>query len=179
MIKILSIFVFMFCSCGSGINKPGTKQDIINDIKSEQSQTGVTSKHETVDSSFALFWNVFKDVVKSKDQSALKDISFESLEYEHKTVSVNNFIKSHFLNVFDDTLINRMSDNTKVEFIDEGIDANYIPLAVKKQVNKEKLNVKKVNITKVEKYPEGPTIIVLEFIKTDKGYKFYGYDKFG
>jgi hypothetical protein len=148
------------------------------DISVETSTT-ITLKKEKVDSSFISFWNVFTEVVKNKNQKAFKDMSFDSLNCENTLVTTNKFIASYFNKIFDDTLSKRLSDKSMVEFIDEETDVNYLPKFVFNQVDKGKLIVRKVNITRNEKYPEGPTTIVLHFIKTRKGFKFYGCDKFG
>jgi hypothetical protein len=179
MTKSLFILTLLLHSCGSGNSNAETKQDTVSHAKSEQPQIIVTSKKEIVDSSFLSFWEEFTDAVRNKNQQALKDMSFDSLYCEHKNVFADEFIKYSFYKIFDDTVVNRLSDKSKVEFIDEEIDVNYLPQFVMKQMDKEKLLMKKVNITRVDKYPDGPTTIVLEFIKTKKGYKFYGYDKFG
>ena len=106
-------------------------------------------------------------------------MSFDSLSCEHKSIFANEFIKTNLFKIFDDSLVNRQSGKSKMEFIDEQMDVNYLPDFVIKQIEEGQLLVKKVNITRNAKYPDGATIVALEFVKAKSGYKFYGYDKFG
>lgn len=180
MKKNLLIVTVIFYSCASDTNKAEQKQDTSRHIRSERPQISVTSKKETVDSSFLFFWKEFTDVVKSKNRSKLKELSFDSLDCEHKNINVDEFIKSNFHIVFDDVLLSKLSEPNRVEFVDEEVITSYLPPFVLKQVSNGELTIKKkVNVTKIDKYPAGPLTIVLEFIETKKGYKFYGYDKFG
>jgi len=180
MTRILFILGLILHSCNSGNSNTEVKQDTLNHVKNEQSQTNVTSITEVVDSNFLIFWKEFIGVVKSSNLKIFKLLSFDSLDCEHKSVHVNDFNKAFFFKVFDDTLKNRLTDSSKVNFDDEEITATYLSRSIIQQVkDRELIKMKKVNITKVDKYPEGPMTIVLEFIETKNGYKFYGYDKFG
>lgn len=177
MIKSLFIFALAFNSCASGNSKVEQKQDNVQHIKSEQSQTSLTSKKETVDSNFLLFWEEFIVAAKSKNQKTFIMMSFDSLECEGKNVHINTFIKSNFSKVFDESFFSILSDTSRVEFINSEIDVSSLPKPILKEIKKGKCIERIVNITTVNKYPA--VIITLKFIETKKGFKFYEYDKFG
>lgn len=179
MTKSLFILTLMLHSCGSGYNNTEAQQDTLNHVKNEQPQTSVTSKKETVDSNFLSFWNEFTTIVKSKNQKTFKTISLDSLECEQENFHVNTFIKSYFSKVFDDTLLLRLSDKSKIDFINATMDSTYFSPLILQQLKRGKYVIKEVNVTKFDNDAGGPVIVILKFIETNTGYKFFGYDRVG
>ena len=70
------------------------------------------------DSNFLSFWNTFKTIVKTGNLTTFKSASFDSLRYEGKTVGIDEFTAKHFTDIFDDTLLSRIDDTSRVEFSD-------------------------------------------------------------
>lgn len=66
-----------------------------------------------------------------------------------------------------------LNDSNRIEFMNFELDSLDTPKAIKTGVHE----IKQVNVARVNKHPE--KIMVLNFIETENGYRFYGYDKFG
>ncbi|MDP4265294.1 MAG: hypothetical protein Q8941_22400 [Bacteroidota bacterium] len=176
MIRCFIILAVILSSCRFDNSDKKIVQDTLQKSKEQQVQKNADINKNESDSDFMSFWNKFKEVVKKSDQREFKAMSLDSLNCEHRHVSNDEFYKSYFLKIFDDSLKSKFSDKNMIEFIDEEIDINYLPEFAKHQI-KGKPIIKKVNVTKINKIPS--LIVVLEFIKTNEGYKFYGYDTFG
>lgn len=177
MIKSLFIFLLAFNSCASGNNNVEQKQDTVQHINSEQSQTSLILKKETVDSNFLSYWQKFADVIKASNYSQLKEVSLDTLECEHTNIHIEAFIKNHIRKVFSDSVLHGIKDTEKIDFINAAMEPTYFSPSVKQQIKNSNYTIKEVNIT-TGKYPD-VLITTFKFIETDKGYKFYGYDKFG
>jgi hypothetical protein len=175
MTKSLIILVLLLKSCASNSNQNASNQDSLNQSKNIQTLT--TSKKEMPDSNFLSYWQKFADVVKASNYSQLKEMSLDTLECEHTNIHVEAFIKSHFGKVFSDSVLLKIADTEKMDFINAAMEPTYFSPSVKQQIKNGNYTIKEVNIT-TGKYPD-VLITTLKFIETDKGYKFYGYDRFG
>lgn len=133
---------------------------------------------DTSDTAFDGFWHRFSTVIKRRDYTRFKEMSLSNLEYQREIISRSIFIKSKFAKLFDDTLITKLSDNSSVSFENMEVQEGYFNANIKPMLKNVHL-VKKVSITKIDKYPDGPVIVVLKFAEAKNGYKFYGFDIFG
>jgi hypothetical protein len=177
--KSLFALLLTLNSCGLGNKNSDLKQTTLSYEKSEKPQTDLSLKKDTMDKDFLSFWNKFTEVVKSKNRKAFKTISLDSLECEQKNVNVNTFVKSYFSKVFDSTLLLKISDSSKLDFINAIVEPTYFSLFILQQLKKGNYVIKEVNVTKSGNNDGDPLIIILKFIITNEGYKFYGYDRVG
>ncbi len=179
MIKGLIILGFLLQSCTLNNNDKNKTSDKSSAKDSLIQMKRPHSKSEEVgDSAFLLFWNQFKDIVKTLDQKKFRNISLDSLECEHENVHINKFMSDYFSKVFDDTLVIRFSEKEKIDFVNATMEPGYFSPFIARQLKKDKLTIKEVNIDKSDNQTE-QIIVVLKFIETESGYKFYGYDRFG
>lgn len=179
MTKGLVILYLLLHSCTSDYRSNEIASDKLNQQKTAQTNIGLTSNKKMTDSTFMLFWEQFIKAVKTSDVKAFKKMSLDSLEVEDRNVHIDIFLKNYYPKIFNDSLFNIINDAKRVEFIDSEVEVAHLPAFISKQIQGSKGIENKVNITKVDKYPEGPVIIIFEFIKTEKGYRLYGYDRVG
>ncbi len=175
MTKSLIILALLLKSCTSNSNQNISNQDSLNQSKSVQ--TLITSKKEMLDSNFLSYWKKFADVVKASSYSQLKEMSLDTLECEHINIHIETFVKSHFGKLFSDSVLRKIADTEKVDFINAAMEPTYFSTSIRQQIKNGNYTIKEVNIT-TGKYPN-ILITTFKFIETEKGYKFYGYDKFG
>jgi hypothetical protein len=179
MIKIIVIVSVLLSSCIGNHNKDENNSDSASYQRMDQKQDTLKKSARSSDSAFLDYWTRFIDIVKNMNVQIFKEMSLDSIECDGKVKSFNDFTHSYFQKVFDSNLRSRLNDNTKIDFNDFEIEDD----ALKKyHLAKGKIIsniIKKASITKNDKYPDGPIVIVLEFVKTDLGYKFSGWEEFG
>ena len=139
----------------------------------------LNGKRKSTDSNFLSFWKRFSHIVKTKNYKDFRKYALDSLECEHRIIPASLFVRSYFSKVFDDSLLLRFSDMQRVTFMDFQVDQNYFSRYINKQLKKGNSIIKQVSVVKYNDFSKGPLTIVLEFIDTKVGYKFYGFDKFG
>lgn len=70
-----------------------------------------------------------------------------------RLVIKGDFFKNYFYRVFNKSLINKLTNKEKIEFIDEKVDVGYFPGFVLKKEGKSV--IKKVNVIKEEIFQMG------------------------
>lgn len=175
MKKYLIIFSLFFMSCISHSNEKINVQDTITQSKNVQQKASL--KEEMRDSSFLSYWQEFKHVVKTGELSRFKKVSIDTLECENITIYIDEFINKHFSQVFDEGLLAMLKNDETLDFVNAAMEPTYFSSFVKQQIKNANYIIKEVNITQGQ-YPD-ILITTLKFIETDKGYKFYGYDRVG
>jgi uncharacterized protein YxeA len=177
--NLIVILFLLLTACTSNSNKNKRNQDSLNQLKDIQTQTTSKKEKVDVDSNFLSYWQKFVDIVSSSNYRQFKKVSFNALKCEDTNVYVDEFIKSYFAKVFDDSVLLKMTNTGAVEFTDDAIEPAYISSSIKRQIKNADyvITIEEVNITN-GKYPD-IIITTLKFINTNNGYKFYGYDIFG
>ena len=79
--------------------------------------------------------------------------------------------------LFDDSLVNKFDEIGNIDFINDEINSNDLSTIIALPIKKGKYIIQEVHIDK----PNDTDLIRIElkFIKTEKGYRFYGYDRYG
>lgn len=173
MTKNIFMLTLLIYSCSSYNDKTEAKRNTESQMENEKLPIKKTSDRQIVDSSFLSFWKEFSMVVKAKNHSGFKSMSLNNIKYLEKDTDIDRFIKAHFSEVFDDSLVNKFTNIEKIDIFEDEIDANEIFLNAKAG----KYLVQKVIIDKL--YNPDLVIIELKFVRTMSGYKFYRYDRFG
>ena len=163
----------MFSSCGNNIKESKTTP------KPNEALQNIY-KQSVVDSELLSTWERFKKIVALKDYSAFKKISLDSLEVCDTVFNISKFQSKCFLEVFDTKLLKIMSDTTYTAYVDHGIMLEYFPQYALKEIDVQETSItlNQFQILK-ELTPDGGWTFTFDFIKTKKGYKFYGCGSFG
>ncbi|MBN8853547.1 MAG: hypothetical protein J0H07_16940 [Sphingobacteriales bacterium] len=179
MLRSVIIFSALFCSCIGNQSKEDRNKDSSFQIKIDQNKTALKKNDHSLDSVFLEYWLGFVDVVKNSNMTFFNERSLDSIENNGKTISLNEFNGSYFRKVFDSVLRSRLDDATKINFSDFEVDSDALQKYNWTKVKLTNSVIKQAAITKSEKDPEGQVIVVLEFVKTERGYKFCGWKEFG
>jgi hypothetical protein len=129
---------------------------------------------------FLSFFNEFKRITKFSDFDNVKNISFDSLIVFDKVLPIKKFINTNFRKIFDDTLIQRMCDSTKIEYDRPKINTALIILSVRKKIKITNgiINVFQLRINKDEDNSKVKRIYTFDFFETSQGYKLYIVNSF-
>lgn len=180
MTKSLIIFLLFLKTCAPENNEVQKKDNTKKEAPKEQvNYQSVKNDKTSDDTKFLSFWQDFTSIIKKGDKKSFKEISIDSLKYEQKNIHVETFVKSYFYKIFDRTLITRLSNKDNVNFADSVVYPYYFSPFVLQQLKKGNQTIKEVNIIKVDNHDGNPEIIMLSFVETKNGYKFFGYDKVG
>jgi hypothetical protein len=174
---IPNILIFSFCLASLFKNLDNRKYPI-EITASRISKIPEITMQSTSNDDFHQFWHRFSTAIKHHDYAAFKAMSLPYLKYRQSTIPTAGFIKSEFGKLFDKALIDKLADSARLAFNESDLDDSYFDPKVKRLLANPHL-VTTVNITKISTYPDGPVIIVLEFVPTKTGYKFLGYDVVG
>ena len=149
-------------------------------INIEVMDTQNVYKPPQIDSALLDVWNKFKKSVVTKSYKGFEKVSLIKVEACHKTLDLSLFWKNCFQEVFDSTMIELMSDTSYTGYVEKGILIEYLPKYLAEDINVQnksfELNQFQMQRTYVP--PPGWTI-TFDFVKTKKGYKFYGYNSYG
>jgi len=154
------------------------KTDIRDTIKLSDSTQIQTAKGKVVDKEFLIFWNKFTAVIQASDYKEFNKLSFDSLVCNEQAISINEFMRKHYTNIFDDTFRLKVTDTVNLSFINSEIEPEYFSKSKKYSSKITSRIMKEVNVTTSSKYPD-IVIVILEFGETNSGYKFYGYSTIG
>jgi hypothetical protein len=178
MRTLILILAIMVNSCGNdrgkGMHNLSTSDQTLSELKGN-----MPVQKSAPDSTFKSFWRTFTSIIKNKDREQFKKIAFDTLIFKGKTVGVNSFVESDFLLVFNDSLCDAIGNYPKVDFIESEMEKSSVPHFVLEQLKSGKCIEKIVNVTEVDQDPPGQIVIILKFIDTKRGFKFYGYDRIG
>ena len=178
MIKGIALITAMLCACSSD-----PKVIVANvPISNEAITDTMPFKLENMtlrDKTFIPFWKQFTKVIEAKNIEWLKSMSLDTIETVEKSISIDLFIKDHFSTVFDDALIKSLSIKDRIDVIEWDAEIeNISPYLVKKLKPGVKTFIV-VNIFKKYNEEGNPHKYLLHFLKTERGYKYYGYASIG
>jgi len=171
MIKAFFIIIlFLFgISCKSKENKKL--------IDLTQDSNTLSIEKDISDKSFQLYWQGFRNIIISKDTNKFVKECLDSVKSRAKTVDVNTFLKNDYKLVFDTLIFTPVFENKKFEMVNYDNGPEYFTNYFKKNIKDGKFIVKGVNIP-IQLQNKYPYIVVLKFIETNSGYKYFGYDTF-
>lgn len=173
--KIQLLLTFFICSA-FGCNNPGkVKIESSENIVRLITDSAVIEYPEIVPA-----WHFFISVVKSRNFSELKRISCDSIRTCHKYYSSDKFIAKCFPEIFDSTLLSKIDDSTKTEYLNSSVDIKYFPASFFEEASTKgnSGSVKEIVVTKSVSDSEF-RVVTFKFIRTNQGYKFIEYDSFG
>ena len=159
-----------------------TARQLFGDKKSESEdeQQYVLANPEPMppnktDKKFTHFWNSFYTSIKKAGPTKFKEMVCDSLWCGELVATAEQFYKNCFYYVFDDELIKKCPD-TLVNFSSTQVGSSGILLCAAKRIIKDNNDyiVRHVEVTRLENEKQ-PWIVTFDFIKTDDGYKLYGY----
>lgn len=131
---------------------------------------------QSPDTSFNSFWNSFIGTVQNTSIQELNGLLLDSLDCQGKAISASDFLSHYYPKVFTDSVKIDLSDSLRIRFIDSQMYySGLMPCAKKLIDSSEIVDFKKVNVTKEFFVVDSPDLLVLMFIKTKNGFKFYGY----
>jgi hypothetical protein len=175
-IKILIALTLVHLSCR---DNSANKQQSSGIGKKPYSTDNVYTP-PVVDSELLNVWNRFKQIVIAKDYKEFNKISLPMIIACHDALDISNFSKKCFLNVFDTTMIRLMAGTSYTDYTDHSILIEYLPEHLRDEitVNGGSFDLNQFQILK-ELTPDGGWTMTFDFIKTKKGYKFFGCDSYG
>ena len=175
---ILTIAV-LSCNSPASKDKPDSKPNDfeIKDKKIETSSSIPDGKVRSV-------WTEFTQIIRTKNFTKLKTISFDSIEACDKSLNVEEFISKCALSIFDSTLSKKLLDETQLEYISSDTEKEYYSDDLLKQlvIVDNSVPVSEIYIIKLsakDNKSDVPLTVRFSFIETKTGYKFYSYDSFG
>ena len=179
MIKKGYLIFYILQSCT--INHNEKKKETVFDIEKKEifKQDQVKEKSDVDNEEFLAAWTRFVNIVAEENFSSLSNSSFDSLKVAKKKIIFEEFVKLYYAKVFNSRVKLLMKEGEKINFIDFDIDQDSL-LAAKTSKHKIISNVfKQAVITIIDSNPDNSSTIVLEFAKTETGYKFFGCDEYG
>lgn len=179
VIKYLALLLTaVFFSCGNNptdITEANTHYadqpiDTVNKIYNSQ----------PTDTALLKVWSAFQQAVLTKNLSQFKQLSLDSLYSCDTTLSTIGFIKNCYKDVFDTTLLRKISVPTEINQIDNEMQLGYFTKSVLNKVDLigDAIRLKQFQIVK-EFTPDGAWTMTFDFIKTKEGYRFFGCDSYG
>lgn len=165
LILLLTVLLF---SCGN--NQTDKPIDTVKKI----------TKPETVDPELLSFWTRFKEIVAQKNYREFKTISLDSLQTCDTTLAVQTFLNKCYSEVFDSTLLKKIVENTSTYYFNDDTQRKYFSQSQLEQIglNDSIIILRRFQIEK-ELTPDGAWTMAFDFVKTKRGYRFYGCDCFG
>jgi hypothetical protein len=164
--KIASlVFVFFALSCNENSDSKFKNTDT----------TTVTGTVRDENNNFEKYWANFTQILLNKRADDFRLNSLSRVEVRDRFVSLDTLLMS-YESFFDEELLKSISDKDKVQIIDSEVESDSLLTAQLPESTVFK--TKDVNITKSDRSPN-QVVVILKFVKTLKGYKFYGYDSIG
>ncbi len=152
--------------------------------ETDSTNLNIKESHDTLlvdkDPNLMKAWVHFKNTVITNNFDELKRISFDSIKTCTNPYSTSGFIKHCFTEVFDSTLLKRFSDKTYTGYVESEMELDYFSNKILSQLvyQGNSVFIKQFYMTK-EFTPDGAWTYVFDFLKTKKGYLFWGVDSYG
>ena len=172
------LFTLLLFSCGNNptdITEANTYYtdkpiDTVRKIASQQ----------IIDPDLLNSWTHFKEVVSARNYKEFKNISFSNLHACDTTLLIENFVGKCFLEVFDKPLLQKFADTLYSDYVDRKMELGYFSQAALKQIDTKDsiITLRQFQIIK-ELTADGAWTMTFDFVKTKKGYKFFGCYSFG
>lgn len=162
-----------------GQSKKENKKDSLVQLQSHQSGNLSGPVMLSPDTAFLSYWSGFAYSVRNSDLRKFRKLALNEIENNGKLLSLNDFIGSCFKKVFDTALVSCLRDSSKVKLSDFEIEDDSLKKYDRVEGRIYSNIIKQAVITKSDVHPDNPIVIVLEFLSTDRGYKFCGWKGFG
>lgn len=118
-----------------------------------------------------------KDSLFTNFQNKNEKIWYDKLYNELSYLPADKFFKEDYKLIFDNNIISRIGDKSKINFLDRGNDTMTNIHPCYKDIFKNKFpNIQEVLVTRIDPSPkyEGAQF-ALDFIMTKSGYKFFSF----
>ena len=169
---LIILFVVIISSCGNEANTYHTKTQVDTAKK--------IANLKPVDSALLEVWSDFQLAASTKDLLQFRRLSLDSLNTCDSTMSTNKFIKKCYNEVFDTTLLRKITIPTEINQINVSMELGYFSKSILENADfkGDAITLKQFQLVK-ELTPDGGWIITFDFIKTKQGYKFFGCGSYG
>lgn len=124
---------------------------------------------------FKQFWKSFAPSLQQSDLQRFRHAALDSVWCDDAPVSASVFIEIFYNKVFDKSLFENLADSSNVQFTWNEASFYHLLSGAKKVISKtdKRYLFRSVMIKKTKGVPE-PSTLYFDFIKTKKGYRFYG-----
>lgn len=175
---LLLLLTVLFSSCGN--NPTDTTEANTHNTDKPVDTVKQIANSQPVDTALLKVWSIFQQAVLTKNILQFRQVSLDSLYTCDTTLSINNFIKNCYKEVFDTTLLRKILIPTEINQIDKEMELGYFskPVLNKADFTGDAITLKQFQIVK-EFTPDGAWTMTFDFIKTKHGYKFFGCDSYG
>ena len=125
-------------------------------------------------------WSAFQKAVSTNNISQFRQLSLDSIYACDTTLSTAKFIKNCYNQVFDTSILRKISIPTEINQIDKRMELGYFTKSVLNKADfvGDVIALKQFQIIR-ELTPDGEWTVTFDFIKTKKGYRFFGCDTYG
>jgi hypothetical protein len=150
------------------------EEDMVEASQPEPRKTPPTAD----DLKFLRFWQTFIKTINERDFSGFKAISLDTLYVCDNLIPTTNFIKKCFDEIFDQEVLKRINDKSKLETDYNELDLfNIITTEARSQIIKigKYYRLRQMLVTRSTKDNNPPTIH-FDFIETKEGYRLYCID---
>lgn len=174
---IISLII-LFSSCD---NNPTAITEVDSHNRNNPIDTAYkVAQQRIVDPELLSFWTQFKEVVSKRKYEVFKKISLDSLKACDTTFSAQRFLSNCFFEVFDTILIEQFANNTSVDYFDNDTEREHFSQSQLDQfgLSDSIIVLRTVQIEK-ELTTDGAWTMSSNYVKTKKGYKFYGFHSYG
>lgn len=130
------------------------------------------------DLKFLNFWQVFTRAINERDFQKFKKISLDTLYVCDNLIPINNFLPKCFDQIFDQEVLKRINDKSKLETSYNELDlSNIITAEARNKIKKagKYYRLRQMLVTRSTKGNNPPTIL-FDFIETNEGYRLYCID---
>jgi hypothetical protein len=169
---IITCIIFFAC-------KRQSKKNNLKEIPNIPEKT--IEKTNSLDTTLLDVWMKFITIVKKGNYKLFKKIALDSIDACGNNVSTNTFINKCFSEVFSDSLLDRSTNPSKIDFTEKEVISSYFAKKLVSQIKNagETFKIRQVQVLMIESEPEGPWTMTFDFIETRNGYRFYGCDSYG
>ena len=174
-LKYFILFLILtIASCSENANQT-TEAKVANSKKANPDALLVDKDPELMKA-----WVHFKNVVLHKDYKEFKSISFDTLKTCYKPYPVTRFTKYCLTDIFDSVFLKVFSDTLYTDYVESEMELDYFPQEILAEAvfTGNSIQIRQFYVTK-ELTEEGAWTYVFSFIKTKKGYRFFGVDSYG
>jgi hypothetical protein len=150
------------------------EEDMVEASQPEPKKTPPTAD----DLKFLRFWQTFIKTINEKDFSGFKAIALDTLYVCDNLIPTTNFIKKCFDEIFDQEVLKRINDKSKIETDYNELDLfNIITTEARSKIIKigKYYRLSQMLVTRSTKDNNPPTIH-FDFIETNEGYRLYCID---
>lgn len=150
------------------------EEDMVEASQPEPKKTPPTAD----DLKFLRFWQTFTKTINEKDFSGFKTIALDTLYVCDNLIPTTNFIKKCFDEIFDQEVLKRINDKSKLETDYNELDLfNIITTEARSKIIKigKYYRLRQMLVTRSTKDNNPPTIH-FDFIETKEGYRLYCID---